>query len=92
MRWQGQVWNSLHRQNSALVSHALHYDLSMGWTIFTAIDLWMGLFLLDMMSTTIPPEKLPRLRKARKVVIALLGISIIVLLAQIASRYGWIRH
>jgi hypothetical protein len=62
----------------------------MGWTIFTAIDLWMGLFLLDMMSTTVPPEKLPRLRAARKVVIALLGISIIVLFAQVARHYGWI--
>ncbi|HKF02519.1 MAG TPA: hypothetical protein VKB49_09395 [Candidatus Sulfotelmatobacter sp.] len=64
----------------------------MGWTIFTAIDLWMGLFLIDMMSTTVPPEKLPRLRAARKVVIALLGISVIVLLTQIARRYGWIGH
>ena len=64
----------------------------MGWTIFTAIDLWMGLFLLDMMATTVPPEKRPRLRTARKVVIALLGISIVVLLAQIARHYGWIGH
>ena len=64
----------------------------MGWTIFTAIDLWMGVFLLDMMSTTVPPEKLPRLRAARKVVLTLLAISIVVLLTQIARRYGWIRH
>ncbi len=64
----------------------------MGWTIFTAIDLWMGLFLLDMMSATVPAEKLPRLRRARKVVLVLLAISIVVLLAQIASRYGWIGH
>lgn len=64
----------------------------MGWTIFTAIDLWMGVFLLDMMSTTVPPVKLPRLRAARKVVLVLLAISIIVLLAQIARRYGWIGH
>lgn len=64
----------------------------MGWTIFTAIDLWMGVFLLDMMSTTVPPEKFPRLRAARKVVLTLLAISIVVLLAQIARRYGWIRH
>jgi hypothetical protein len=71
---------------------ALRYDLSMGWTIFTAIDLWMGVFLLDMMSTTVPPEKLPRLRAARKVVLTLLAISIVVLLAQIAKRYAWIRR
>jgi len=64
----------------------------MGWTIFTAIDLWMGLFLIDMMSTTVPPEKLPRLRAARKVVIAFLGISIIVLFAQVARHYHWLGH
>jgi hypothetical protein len=64
----------------------------MGWTIFTAIDLWMGVFLLDMMATTVPPEKLPRLRAVRKLAIALLGISIVVLLAQIARHYGWIGH
>jgi len=64
----------------------------MGWTIFTAIDLWMGVFLLDMMSTTVSPEKLPRLRAARKVVLTLLAISIAVLLTQLARRYGWIRH
>jgi hypothetical protein len=64
----------------------------MGWTIFTAIDLWMGVFLLDMMSTTVPPEKLPRLRAVRRVVLVLLVVSIVVLLAQIARRYGWIGH
>ena len=79
-------------QNSQSAPSDLRYDLSMGWTIFTAIDLWMGLFLLDMMSTTVPAEKVPRLRAARKVVLALLAISIIVLFAQIARHYGWIRH
>jgi len=62
----------------------------MGWTIFTAIDLWMGVFLLDMMSTSVPAEKLPRLRAARRVILVLLAISIVVLLAQISRRYGWI--
>jgi len=64
----------------------------MGWTIFTAIDLWMGVLLLDMMSTAVPPEKMPRLRAARRVVLALLAISIVVLFTQVARRYGWIRH
>ena len=65
---------------------------TVGWTIFTAVDLWIGIVLLDMMATTVPPEKLPRLRAARKVVFALLVTSIVVLLAQIARRYGWIGH
>ncbi len=47
----------------------------MGWTIFTAIDLFIGAFLIDMMSTTVPPEKLPCLRKARNVTLLLFGIS-----------------
>jgi hypothetical protein len=61
-----------------------------GWTIFTAIDLFIGAFLIDMMSTTVPPEKLPRLRKARNITLILFGISVIVLCAQIARRHGWI--
>jgi len=60
-----------------------------GWTIFTAIDLYIGVVLIDLISTTAAPEKLPRLRKARTLTLALLGISIVVLGIQIARRYGW---
>ena len=63
-----------------------------GWTIFTFGDLVVGLLLLDLMATTIPPEKLPRLRKMRIAVIALLAISGIVLAAQLAHHYGWIKY
>ena len=62
----------------------------MGWTIFAAIDLYVGVLLIDMMSTTVPPEKLPRLRKARNVILILLGVSVAVLCVQIARRQGWI--
>jgi hypothetical protein len=34
-----------------------------GWTVFTAIDLYVGVVLIDLISTTAPPEKIPRLRK-----------------------------
>jgi hypothetical protein len=61
-----------------------------GWTIFTAIDLFVGAFLIDMMSTTVPPEKLPCLRKARNVTLLLFGISIVVLGIQVAHSRGWI--
>ena len=64
----------------------------MGWTIFTAIDLFIGAFLIDMMSTTVPPEKLPRLRTARNITLLLFGLSIVVLLLQFARRHGWISH
>jgi len=61
-----------------------------GWTIFTAIDLFIGAFLIDMMSTTVPPEKLPRLRKARNITLLLFGTSLVVLCVQLARRHGWI--
>jgi hypothetical protein len=61
-----------------------------GWTIFTAIDLFVGAFLIDMISTTVPPEKLPRLRKARNVSLLLFGISLVVLCVQLAHRHGWL--
>jgi hypothetical protein len=61
-----------------------------GWTIFTAIDLFIGAFLIDMMSTTVPPERLPRLRKARNITLLLFGTSLVVLCVQLARRHGWI--
>jgi len=61
-----------------------------GWTIFTAIDLFIGAFLIDMKSTTVPPEKLPRLRKARNITLLLFGTSLVVLCVQLARRHGWI--
>lgn len=62
----------------------------MGWTVFTAIDLFVGAFLIDMMSTAVPPEKLPRLRKARNVTLILFGISIVVLCIEFAKKHGWV--
>ena len=61
----------------------------MGWTIFTAIDLYVGVLLIDLMSTSVPLEKLPRLRKVRKLALILLGIAVVVLGVQIARRYRW---
>lgn len=61
-----------------------------GWTIFTAIDLILGAFLIDMLSTTAPPEKLPRLRKARNLALALFAVSVMILGVQVARRHGWI--
>ena len=65
-------------------------SLSMGWTIFTAIDLFVGALLIDLLSTSVPPEKLPRLRKARNVILILFGVSVAILCLQMARRRGWI--
>jgi len=60
-----------------------------GWTIFTAIDLYVSVLLIDLMSTSVPLEKLPRLRKVRKIALILLGMAVVVLVVQIARRYRW---
>jgi hypothetical protein len=70
----------------------LIYHPPVTWTIFTAIDLFVGALLLELMTTAVPPEKLPRLRTARNVSLGLFGITVIVLLAQIAHRHGWMGH
>lgn len=62
----------------------------MGWTIFTAIDLYVGVVMLDLMATSVAPEKLSRLRVARRVLLIMLAISILVLIAQFARSHQWI--
>jgi len=62
----------------------------MWWTIFTAADLYIGLIVLDAMAPSIPAEKLVRLRTARRVILALLVVSAIVLAVQVAYRLRWI--
>jgi hypothetical protein len=59
----------------------------MWWTLFTAADLWIGLIVLDAMASSLPPEKLGRLRTARKVILVLLASSALVLILQIVRRY-----
>ena len=46
----------------------------MGWILFTAIDLYLGLILIDVLarSESLPPEKLRRLAVAKKALIAAL--------------------
>jgi len=63
----------------------------MWWTIFTAADLYIGLIVLDAMAPSIPSEKLGRVRTARKVILALLAASAIVLAVQITHRLSWLR-
>ena len=61
----------------------------MWWTIFTTAGLYLSLAVLDAMAPSIPGEKLGRLQVARKVILALLVVSAIVLALQIARRQGW---
>jgi hypothetical protein len=71
------------------LAHLFPLTSSVGWTIFTFLDLFLGLFLLDMLATSVAADKLPRLRRARTVMIVLLLACGMVLLVQIARHYGW---
>ncbi|HKH98233.1 MAG TPA: hypothetical protein VJ999_03925 [Candidatus Sulfotelmatobacter sp.] len=45
----------------------------MWWTLFTAVDLYIGVIVLDAMAPSLPPEKRARVRAARKVILGLLA-------------------
>jgi cell division protein FtsL len=57
------------------------------WTIFTAVDLYIGLIIVDSLVGSVPREKLARLAAVRKSILALLILSTLVLAVQIVSRY-----
>jgi len=61
-----------------------------GWTIFAVVDLFIGLLLIELMTTTAPPEKLPRVRTARNVTLGLLAVSVMVLMVEII--HGHVSH
>jgi hypothetical protein len=57
------------------------------WTLFTAVDLYIGLIVLDSLAPTLPPEKQRRLASVRKIILALLALAAIVLILQIVKRH-----
>jgi hypothetical protein len=59
----------------------------MWWTLFTAADLYVGLIVLDAMASSVPPEKLSRLRTARKIVLGLLAASALVFATQLLRHF-----
>jgi hypothetical protein len=59
----------------------------MWWTIFTGVDLYVGLIILDALKESVALEKQKRLSAARKATLALLGVTVIVLIAQIIRRH-----
>lgn len=63
----------------------------MWWTIFTIVDLYIGVVVLDAMASSLPAEKLGRVRIVRRVVLALMAVCGVVLIVQISIRYGWLR-
>lgn len=63
----------------------------MWWTIFTIADLYIGLIVLDAIKPSVPLNKLNLLRIARRAVLSLIAVCGIVLLTQLALRFGWLR-
>jgi hypothetical protein len=59
----------------------------MWWTIFTGVDLYVGLIILDALKESVALEKQKRLAAVRKVTLALLGVTVIVLVVQIIRRH-----
>ena len=57
----------------------------MFWLIFTAVDIYIGLIVLDQTLPTLPAEKQPRLRMVKKALIASLIVVMIMILVK------WIR-
>jgi len=53
----------------------------MWWILFTAVDLYIGIIVLDAMASSIPPEKQQRLALLKKILwvsIAVLAVAFVV--------------
>jgi hypothetical protein len=61
----------------------------MWWILFTAIDLYIGLIVIDVMakSGSIPPEKLPRLQLLKKFVLGAIAALGVVFLFKLGACY-----
>ena len=59
----------------------------MWWTIFTIVDLYIGLIVLDSLASSVPPEKIKRFQVTKKVILGLLLVSGIVLVLQLVRRH-----
>ncbi len=76
--------------HSARAGQPLCYYAAVWWFVFTAIDLYVGVVLLDTLarSDTIPAEKRQRLLRAKQITLALLALTIVgLLLKLVASKW-----
>ncbi len=54
----------------------------MWWIVFAAVDVYIGLVVLDLLARSAPPEKMPRIRIARKIMI----VTLVALAIAFAAR------
>jgi hypothetical protein len=60
----------------------------MWWIVFTAVDLYIGLILLDTLIPSLPVEKRRRAHLARKVVVVSLVLVVIALAVVLIKRWS----
>jgi hypothetical protein len=60
----------------------------MWWIVFTAVDLYIGLIVLDTMIPSLPAEKRRRAYLAKKVVVISLVALVIALAVVLIRRWG----
>jgi len=58
------------------------------WIVFTTVDLYIGLVVLDALMSSLPVEKRRRANVAKKVVVALLVLLAIALVAVLVKRWS----
>ncbi len=60
----------------------------MWWIVFTAVDLYIGLIVLDTLMPSLPAEKRHRAHLARKVVVVSIVLLAIALAAVLLKRWS----
>ncbi len=60
----------------------------MWWIVFTAVDLYIGLVILDALAPSLAAEKVPRIKSAKRVIVVLLVLSAIALLVVLIKRWS----
>jgi hypothetical protein len=61
----------------------------MWWIAFTAIDLYVGLIVLEAMMPSLSAEKVSRAKAARNLIVALLVVTVLAFTVMLVKR--WLR-
>lgn len=58
----------------------------MKWTAFAALDVYVGLIILESIIPSLPAEKLPRAKRARVIILVMLGTLAIAFVGLLVKR------
>jgi len=61
----------------------------MKWIAFAALDVYIGLIILEALIPSLPAEKLPRAKRARVAIIVSLAVLTVVFMGMLVKR--WVR-